>query len=106
MLPPATLVELKRLAGQPDATFRFMDATWARIVYDFALAHRMRVMDSNHLLQAITPLYLGWLASYVLLVREANPLEVEQCIEALCRSFEMQKGYFVARWRWPDKFNP
>lgn len=106
VLPPATLLELKRLSYQPDATFRFADSTWARIVYDFALAHRLRIMDSNHLLQAITPLYLGWVASYVRLIREANAVEVEQCIEALCRSFETQKGYFIARWRWPDKFNP
>jgi len=106
VLPPATLLELKKLACQPDAAFRFPDSAWARIVYDFALAHRMRVMDSNHLLQGITPLYLGWVASYVLLVREANATGVEQCIEALCRSFETQKGYFIARWRWPDKFNP
>jgi hypothetical protein len=106
VLSPATLLELKKLASQPDAMFRFVDGTWARIVYDFALAHRMRVMDSNHLLQAMTPLYLGWVASYALQVREANAMEVEQCIEALCRSFETQKGYFIARWRWPDKFNP
>jgi hypothetical protein len=105
VLPPATLLELKKLASQPDATFRFVDGAWARIVYDFALAHRLRVMDSNHLLQAITPLYLGWVASYALEVREANAAQVEQCIEALCRSFETQKGYFIARWRWPDKFN-
>jgi hypothetical protein len=106
VLPPATLLELKKLASQPDATFRFVDSTWARIIYDFALAHRMRIMDSNHLLQAITPLYLGWLASYALQVREANAGEVEQFVEALCQSFETQKGYFVARWRWPDRFNP
>jgi hypothetical protein len=106
VLPPATLLELKKLSSQPDATFRFVDGVWARIVYDFALAHRMRVMDSNHLLQAMTPLYLGWVASYALEVRKANAAEVEQCIETLCRSFETQKGYFIARWRWPDKFNP
>jgi hypothetical protein len=106
VLPPATLLELKKLASEPDATFRFSDGAWARIVYDFTLAHRMRVMDSNHLLQAMTPLYLGWMASYALQVREATAMEVEQCIEAICRSFEAQKGYFIARWRWPDRFNP
>jgi hypothetical protein len=106
VLPPATLLELKKLAGQSDEAFRFVDGAWARIVYDFALAHRMRVMDSNHLLQAITPLYLGWVASYALQVQEANEVEVEQRIEVLCRSFETQKGYFIARWRWPDRFNP
>jgi len=45
-------------------------------------------------------------ASYALTVRQAGTAEVERSIEALCQSFEIQKGYFIARWRWPDKFNP
>lgn len=106
VLPPATLMELKKLASQSDAAFRLPDAVWACTVYDFALAHHLRIMDRNHLLQAMTPLYLGWLASYALQVREANTLEVEQQVEALCRTFETQKSYFIARWRWPDNFNP
>jgi len=106
VLPPATLLDLKKLARQTDDGFYFADATWARTVYDFALAHRLRVMDSHHLLQALTPLYLGWVASYVLQVRDADSREVERRIEGLCRSFETQKGYLIARWRWPDKFNP
>jgi len=106
VLPPASLVELKKLAGQPEAAFRMADSLWARIVYDFALAHRMRIMDAKHLLHALTPLYMGWVASYARAVRQADAAEVERSHEALCRSFEMQKGYFIARWRWPDRFNP
>jgi hypothetical protein len=106
VLPPATLVELKRMATRPPEEFRMADAVWARIVYDFVLAHRVRVMDRDHLLRALTPLYLGWLASYVLQVREASAVEAELRIDALCVAYETQKSYLISRWRWPDKFSP
>jgi len=106
VLPPATLVELKRMAARGADSFRMPDAVWARIVYDFVLAHRSRVMDRDHLLRALTPLYLGWLASYVLQVRDVSAVEAEQRIDALCIAYETQKAYLISRWRWPDRFNP
>jgi hypothetical protein len=106
VLPPATLLELKRMASRSDDSFHFEDTVWARTIYDFALAHRMRVMDRDHLLRALTPLYLGWVASYALQVRDYTAAEAHAQIETLCRAYESQKGYLISRWRWPDKFNP
>lgn len=106
VLPPATLLELKRMASRSEDTFRFEDAFWARTIYDFALAHRMRVMDRVHLLRALTPLYLGWVASYVSQVRNSTAEEAQTRVETLCRAYEAQKGYLISRWRWPDRFNP
>ena len=65
VLPPVTLLELKRLSRLPMEQFRMPDPVWAKIVYDFALAHRLRSIGRSHLLGALTPLYLGWVASYV-----------------------------------------
>ena len=65
VLPPVTLLELKRLSRLPMEQFRMPDSVWAKIVYDFALAHRLRSIGRSHLLGAMTPLYLGWVASYV-----------------------------------------
>ena len=106
VLPPATLLELKKLDARSDEGFGLADTLWARMVSAFALAHRTRAMDRNHLLQAMTPLYLGWVASYALQVRDADALGVEQRIEALCMAYEAEKGYLISRWRWPDRFNP
>jgi hypothetical protein len=106
VLPPATLVELKRLASLAPADFRLPDELWARIIYDFALAHRQRVMNRDHLLRAMTPLYLAWVASYAPQVEGAAPTAVEQRLERLGTAFEAQKPYLVSRWRWPDRFNP
>jgi hypothetical protein len=106
VLPPATSMQLKRMSFQTAETFQFDDALWARVVYDFALAWRMRVMDRDHLLKALTPLYLAWVASYIRSVRDADSKQTQAAIEALCIAFEVQKSYFISRWRWPDRFNP
>jgi hypothetical protein len=106
VLPPATLVELKRLTQLSPDAFRLSDDVWARIVYDFALAFRLRVMSRDHVLGAMTPLYRAWVASYATEVRTASPPAVEQRLERLGAAFEAQKPYFVSRWRWPDRFNP
>lgn len=106
VLPPATSMALKRMALQAPEVFRLDDALWARIVYDFALAWRLRTMDRDHLLRALTPLYLGWVASYVNSVLGASPEQAQDRIEKVCLAYEAQKGYLIARWRWPDRFSP
>jgi hypothetical protein len=106
ILPPSTLVELQRMARQDRAGFRMPDETWARVVYDFALAHRLRPINRDQMLKAITPIYLGWVASYALEVESASPEAVEARLERLCLAYESAKSYLVSRWRWPDRFNP
>lgn len=106
VLPPATLLELKKLARMPAEEFRMPDTVWVRLLYDFALGHRQRVMTRDHLLRSFTPAYLAWVASYALEVQSATPQEVEQRLERLYSTFEASKPYLLSRWRWPDRFNP
>lgn len=106
ILPPSTLVELRRLARQDTVAFRMPDETWARIIYDFALAHRLKTLSREQMLRSLTPIYLGWVASYALELEDASPEAVEQRLERLCLAYENTKSYLVARWRWPDRFNP
>jgi len=106
VLPPLTLLELKKLARQQDAAFRFPDALWARILYDFALAYRVRTLNRDHLLAAFTPLYLGWLGSFVSEEGASDARALESRIEQLCLRYESEKPYLISRWRWPDRFNP
>jgi glucosylglycerate synthase len=106
VLPPKTLFELGKLSSFPQEQFRLPDELWARAVYDFALGHRLRTINRDHLLRAMTPLYLGWVASYALEMQNATVRAVEQRLERLCQAFETTKPYLVSRWRWPDRFNP
>ncbi len=64
VLPPATLFELRKLSRSAPEQVNMPDELWARIVYDFALAHRLRTINRDHLLRSMTPLYLAWVVSY------------------------------------------
>lgn len=105
VLPPYTLFELRKLSRLPAEQFRMPDELWVRIVYDFALAHRLRTINRDHLLKSMTPLYLGWVASYAHELQDDAMLP-DQKLERLAQAFENQRPYLVSRWRWPDRFNP
>ena len=105
VLPPNSLLGLKKLSLMQPENFRMPDNLWARIVYDFILAYRLRTINRGHLLGALTPLYLAWVASHLRLI-DGDPGAAEQHIEATAAAFEADKPYIVARWRWPDRFNP
>jgi hypothetical protein len=108
VLPPNSLLGLKKLSLMPAASFRMSDSLWARIVYDFVLAYRLRTLNRGHLMGALTPVYLAWVASHLLLASGAGAETIapEKHVEALAAAFETDKPYLVSRWRWPDRFNP
>jgi hypothetical protein len=104
VLPPNSLLGLKRLSTTNAEAFHMPDSLWARIVYDFLLAYRLRTINRGHLLGALIPLYLAWVASHINIT--ASGTDPESHIEAVAAAFEAEKTYIVSRWRWPDRFNP
>lgn len=106
VLPPQALLALQRIQRDPPDAFRMPDALWARVIYDFAVGWRVKIMDRHQLLRSMTPLYLGWVASFVNEVALLGRQEAEARVERLCEAFEAEKPYFISRWRWPDRFSP
>lgn len=106
ILPPLAFLQWRRLASQPLEAFRVNDALWARTVYDFAMGHRLRVIARDHLLRSLAPLYLAWLASFMLEMRFAPIEVVESRLERVAQAFEAEKPYLVSQWRWPERFKP
>ncbi len=97
------VLEMLSPLAQAGKKFRIPDEVWARTIYDFALAYHQRVIDRDHLLRALTPLYLGWVASFILQTQGSELAQAEERIEQLCRVFEEQKSYLVERWERPKK---
>ena len=102
VLPPRTLVELRRLTEVTPARLRFDGRMWAGIVYDFAVGYAFRVMPHDHLLRSLTPLYSGWLASFVVEARGQSAEQIDERLEQLCLAFEGEKRHLISRWRWPE----
>ncbi len=91
--------ELRKIAGSSDEDVRISDALWTRIVYDYALAFHKKKISAEHLLKALTPLYLGKTASFVSEAREMDQKAAEARIEQLCVEFEANKTYLVNNWK-------
>ena len=106
VLPPASLFEIRKVSRSAAEQINMPDELWARIVYDFALAYRLRTINRDHLLRSMTPLYLAWVVSYARELETAGATSVEQRIERLALAYEAAKPYLISRWRWPDRFNP
>jgi AcrR family transcriptional regulator len=106
VLPPATLLALQRAATRPIREGGLSDDVWARVVFDFAVAHLTRVVERRQLLRSLAPLYLGWLAGLALAAATLDDAAFEARVEATAQAFVRGKPYLVARWRWPDEFNP
>jgi hypothetical protein len=98
ILAPETFATVSALAGQDADGVRFPDELWVRAVYDLAASYHHAVMHKGHLLQAMTPLYLGRAASFVLEHRQRPPADADRGIEALCLVFEREKPYLLERW--------
>ncbi len=106
VLPPATLLALRQAGAARDDAFRLPDGAWARIVYDFAVAHFVKTIERRQLIASLTPLYLGWIASFLQETQGLDEAAYEARVEALCAAFENEKRYLISRWRWPGGFNP
>ena len=102
VLAPNSLLGLKRLSVVEPSAFRMPETLWARIVFDYLVAYRLRTINRGHLLGALIPLYLAWVAGHINVVGAGTDSEVH--VEAVAAAFESEKPYIVSRWRWPDRF--
>ncbi|MCI0355501.1 MAG: glycosyltransferase [Acidobacteria bacterium] len=97
-LPADLVAELGRLTDESADKFTLDDGLWASVVYEFAVAFHRRKLDRQHLLKSLTPLYLGWVSSYVVRTQADNDDEAEQKIELLALAYEQLKARLVERW--------
>ena len=81
-----------------DSGFHFPDETWARLMYDVAVAYHERLVPIDKLVAALIPLYFGRVASLVVETRDMTTDQAEAFVERQARAFELAKPYFVERW--------
>lgn len=99
VMPEETLARLYPLGLLAADEFQFPTPIWARVVSDFALAYHERRLPRDHLLRALTPLYLGRVAAFLREAQESPPSRLPDILEAIGRAFEAEKEFLRARWR-------
>ena len=98
ILSPSTLVELKRIAGLEEQ-FRYPRELWVKTVYEFAAAYQKSVINRDHIIQALAPLFRGRVFTFVVENRNGSANDVANNIEALCLEFERLKPYLLEMWK-------
>jgi hypothetical protein len=98
VIPGSTLKELTDATSLPPEKFVLSEETWVNVVYEFALAYHRRTINREHLLKSLTPLYLGWVASFARQTEPENAAQVEDRIERLCMVYEQLKPPLLSRW--------
>jgi hypothetical protein len=98
ILDPETHAEIKSIVECEESTFRFRPDLWVRTVYDFAASYHHTVINRDHLVQALVPLYRGMTFSYLMEHSNSSAAEMEAVSESLCVEFERQKPYLMEKW--------
>jgi hypothetical protein len=98
ILDPETHAEIKSIVALEEDKFRFRPDLWVRTLYDFAAAYHHAVMNRDHLVQALAPLYRGMTFSFLTEHSDSSPAQMEADSEKLCLEFERQKPYLREKW--------
>lgn len=98
ILPSEILDFLNRTATLSEKDFCLSDEIWVDIIYNFAIAFHKRIMNKEHLLKSLTPLYIGKIASFVVEAWDSTATDVEEKIEKICLTFEKKKSFQLKNW--------
>ena len=99
VLAPDRFYALRDMAALNEESFSFPSDSWARIVFDFAIAYRNQALPAERIMEAMVPLYYGRTAG---LVKEAvgmDSAEFERCVvQTQAEIFLKLKPELVTQW--------
>ena len=99
ILSPGTLGELHRIALLEEDDFRYPAELWVKTIYEFAASYQKAVINRDHIVQALAPLFRGRVFTFLVENRNASANDVANNIEGLCLEFERLKPYLLEMWK-------
>ncbi|MFZ0796415.1 MAG: hypothetical protein WAM98_01395, partial [Terriglobales bacterium] len=78
ILSAPTLAELQRIATLEVSEFNYPAEVWAKTVFEFAASYHKSVINRDHIVQALVPLYRGRTLSFLLENRDASGEDIEK----------------------------
>jgi hypothetical protein len=67
-------------------------------VFEFAASYHKAVINRDHIIQALVPLYRGRALAFLMENENASVDELENSVESLCAEFERLKPYLLEVW--------
>jgi hypothetical protein len=98
ILAKDTHAQIKAISLSDRTKFHFAGELWVKTLYEFAASYHHAVLNRDHLVQALVPLYRGRLYSFLQEHANSSADAMEAQSEMLCQEFERQKPYLLERW--------
>ena len=95
---PECFEELKRCAAKPKTKFVMPVTTWVHILYETAATFHSWTHNRTQLINLVTPLYLGRVASFINRTRKMTSSQAEDVVEEQAQVFEDYKDYLIEVW--------
>ncbi|UCE33692.1 MAG: glycosyltransferase [Deltaproteobacteria bacterium] len=95
---PDCFEELKRCAGKAKTKFVMPVSTWIQVLYETAATFHHWTHNRTQLVNLVTPLYLGRVASFINQTKMMNSFQAEELVEEQAQVFEDHKGYLIEIW--------
>jgi predicted secreted protein len=72
--------------------------TWVMVLYETAATFHAWTHNRTQLVNLVTPLYLGRVASFINQTKKMSSVQAEKVVEEQAQVFEDQKDYFIQVW--------
>lgn len=98
ILSESSFDQIRETAKMDSTEFHLPTDSWVKILYELAATYYLWSINRNKLLDMMTPLYFGRVASFVRQSWDMSSLEAEALVEEQAVKFENQKDYLITVW--------
>jgi glycosyltransferase involved in cell wall biosynthesis len=95
---PDCYEELKKCAAKAKTKFIMPVQTWVMVLYEIAATFHAWIDNRTQLVNLVTPLYLGRVASFINQTKRMSSSQAEEVVEEQAQVFEDHKNYLVQIW--------
>jgi hypothetical protein len=95
---PECFQVLKKCATKAKTKFSMPMETWVYVLYETAATFHRWTENRTQLVNLVTPLYLGRVASFINETKKMSSAEAEELVEQQAQVFEDKKDYLIEAW--------
>jgi glycosyltransferase involved in cell wall biosynthesis len=90
--------ELKKCTTKAKTKFVMPEKTWVMVLYEVAATFHQWKDNRTQLVNLVTPIYLGRVASFINQTKKMNSAQAEEVVERQAEVFEQFKDYLIQVW--------
>ena len=95
---PDCFIQLKECAAKAKTKFVMPNSIWVMVLYETAATFHRWTYNRTQLVNLVTPLYLGRVASFINQTRKMTSSQAEELVEEQAQVFEDHKDYLIQLW--------